>query len=920
MKTLSGGMVLFAMEAMHDMQVSLSTTFYTSVIAYVLYNTSFSVPEISGEYLSGIGLTSQEITEIQTDTTYGWSSYESSQIWVQAYLDYQNSGSLDIGAFDVIRNYFQMPELQDLFLNNGSISWEIEKILNSTLKKYGTNDPVELACLQWSNATVSRDLPMDIGPLPNVSDNMAFPSFLSLNQSLNFIPEMYWFLENSNIPGLDYTPYAQNLIDVQYTYPNTNFASIINIQNLAFFFTELVQKNYTAVMQRFGLANPSLIAPLAAYIQSTAVLPLVTPDGLLHPLDSYSLTLSRWGQKALTLSISQLRSDLFWAVHARNLFGNYTATGTSCEHYMQTSGIAIAAALLACTDSGCDIAVPATWTSLIVWIKAASKDSGSSEFVQIAQESMLNPSELETILFTGTPCILSDLQTMGKFIAEYYSCARTVCTYDEMVWMQWSGAVFTNNLTQLLVDAAVTPSNSIYSWLPKSYFQPFEWPNYSTLTFPVSLAKQLINYNNFLSPNAVKLFFNSYFQGDLVATAKQFNLPSDLYTSAFYSYFQSIVPGSGLFYTSPFHTWIDGFMHPFLSFLYQINIFEGGNPLAYPFYTVGGNSTDSHTAPRTVMVSGKSNVKKTRNYYLYYGSRYSIKYGASLCVFCPYALNYTVSNVWPVEHILNATDGGKFPNGFSKNDDLFAYVDLIKKNVKLTYSSSSDYYSLPVYKYVVAASDFATAATVPENAGYNQLAWGLNGFYNLTSSYGFPFFMSKPHFYGCDPVTSKMATIYQYTPSNPMTVRITANSSDEPYLLINAETGASVKLRFKIMGSTVIYGDYYFNTIVQPGGANGLFFPYYLLMRYSDWTESMISNHFGALIEAHFLEKILFFLGIIGGAFFIQISLMIAVFLRRYKRRMHHKKLSLAIRTSIDKRTSIDRRTSMDKRTPPEQK
>lgn len=902
-RSLAGGPVLASLQVLHDMQVSLSNTFFISMISYTLYMKYLSNSTISSNYLTGIGLNFEEISDVQSDTTYGWADYRSTQIWVQAYLDYNATGTLDIGAYDVIRNYFQITLLEKLFLDNGSLSTDIKFILDDMENRYKTIDPIELGCLQWSNASISRDLPLYLGALPNISSKWPYPSFLSLNSTLNFLPEIFWFLENSNIQGLDYTVYAQNLIDVEYTYPNKNTATLINIDNLTYFFLQLLAGNYVGVLTRFQLANPNLLGPLAKYIESSIYLPLVTPDGTVHPIDNYSFVLSRWGQKALTDSVAQLRSDLFWAVHAKHLFGYYMSTDTSCEITLQTAGVLIETSISACKNAGWDINNPTTWSNLILWIKAANKYSGCSEYQQISQASQLSATDLNAILYTATPNLFSQMQDIQQYISDYYNCTRSVCRYDEMVLMQWSSSVFTKNLTSyiaLFTDA----SNSFYSWLPQNYMQPFEWCNFSPLPMPVSLSQDLLTYNNFLSPNAVKLFFNSYFAGNLSTTASIFNLPSPDYVTSFYNYFQKIVPGSGLFYTAPYHSWVDGFMHPFLAFLYKTNIFEGGNPLAFPFFTVAGNNTDSHSAPRTVMVSGKKNVKDTRNYYEYYGSRFAIKYGGSLCVFCENALNFTYTTIWPVQHILNCSDGGKFPNGLDSSDSLFAYVDLIKKSVMLEYSSSSDYYGLPVDKFVVNPLDFATELTVPENRNYNQLAWGLNGFYNLSSSYGFPFFMSKPHFYGCDPITKGAIDFYAYTPDNPLSQTVTDSSQDEPYLLINPETGASVKLRFKMMGSIVVYKDYYFNTIAQPTGKHGVYLPYYIIKRYSDWTKSMVDKHFGALIEAHYLKKIFFFLGIIGGAFFLQIGLMIAVFIRRYKRRMHHKRLSLAIRKSIDKKSN----------------
>ena len=637
-------------------------------------------------------------------------------------------------------------------------------------------------------------------------------------------------------------------------------------------------------------------------------MPLNITNGPYYPVDYYAFILSRWTQKALKNAISQLRVDIFWAVHARNLFGYYNLNSISCEKVLERSGISVFQATYSCLNYGWSINTNTTWMNLITWIKAASKYPGCQEYNIILSQTDLSNDTLDNLLYNTSSSILIDLQNIQTYLSTYYGCTRSVCGYDEMVWMQWSGAIFTSSLTKYLVEIAL-PSNSIYSWLPLNYAQVFEWPNFSNYPLTKEQAQGLINYDTFLSPNGVKQFFHSYFQQNYAQTVIIFNLPNISYVEEFYNYFQKVIPGSGLFYTNTWRSWVLGFIHPFWNFLSKINIYEGGNPIISPGFAVASNTSDLPSFPKTVMISGKDNVKQTRNFYLYYGSPYAIKYGATLNVFCPKAINYTTTAIWPKNHPLEGTDGGRFANGLSKDDILVAYVDAVRKNVKLVYQESQDYYNLPVLKFVVDPDDLKTSTDVPSNIHYNQYPWGMNGFYNLTQSYGFPYFMSKPHYYGCSDTANKMSYIYEYTPSDPLSKRIHPSSSDDPYILVNAETGASVKLRFKLMGNLGIYSDYYFNNISQPDKTYGLYIPYYTLQRFVDWTESQISDHFGALIEAHFLKDIFFYLGIISGAFFLQIALMIAVFIRRFRRRMHHKRLSLAIRKSVDKkRNTIDRK------------
>ena len=231
------------------MKIALTTDMYISIIAYSLYNKYLFNETEALIYLEDIGISNTDAIEIQQDNTYGWQSFESTKIWVQAYFDYQQTSNFDNGAFDILRNYFQLPQLQMLLITNGTISDKIGDILYDMKTRYGTNDPIELGLLQWSNSTISLNLPLDLGQLPNISHTLPFPSYMSINKTLSFIPEIFWLLQALKLPMQDYSPYSSSLLEIEYTYPNKNYGSLINIENLAFFFGYL-SKNITPPVQQ----------------------------------------------------------------------------------------------------------------------------------------------------------------------------------------------------------------------------------------------------------------------------------------------------------------------------------------------------------------------------------------------------------------------------------------------------------------------------------------------------------------------------------------------------------------------------------------------------------------------------------------------------------------------------------------------
>ena len=891
---------MYALWGLHDMQVSLSGDFIVSILAYTLYNTKLNNETLSHEILIEVGLTDDQAGEVIQDANYGFANYKSTKIWVKSVLDYNNTWSLE-GAFDTIFNYFQLEQLAQLVSTSGKLNKWVNDILDDMKTRYGTRNHTELGALQWANASISRDLPMKLGPLPNTA-GCAFSSFCSINSTLGFIPELYWLQYLFNHTNYDYTKIAASLIQVEYNYPNTNRGTIINIENLAFMLVNLLNNNYTAVMQRFNISNPQMFGPLTTYIKSTVNLPL-TLDNKTIPVDYYSFILSRFAYKALTNATAQLRFDSFWAVHTRNLFGYYLGARVSCKAILESANVSIAQAAEICIKTGWDILDPLTWTNMLPWTQASVQPSDSPLFARLLSMTGLSQAQLEGILYYVNNSIKKSLAVVQRHISEYYNCSRPVCTFDEMLLMQWSSSAFTANLTVYLRDI-VRDNLTMMHWLPSNYDQAIEWLAYSpSIPMPLPLASSILNYDHLLSAHYLTLFFNSYFSGNVSKTVSSFNLPSAVYVQGLYTYLQKIVPGTGLFYTAPYHAWVDGISHPFLNFLYKTSIFEGGNPLSYPFFTIAGNNTDGPGYPKHVMNSGKSDIDKMRQYYKYYGSRFPVKYGRTMCVFCEGAYAYNTIQVWEHHNLLESGDGGKFKTYLDKDDKIKAYLDLIKRDIKLKYDDSEDYYGLNGLKFVVDEKDFLTAEFEPDNIDYDQYPNGLNGFFNLSMNFGFPFFMSLPNFYKCDKRLKKMVNFFEFKGINKTAEAYEASSDDQAYILIHDQTGSSLKLRFKMMASIAIFRDYYFSSLAQPIGEQfGLYVPYYTLFRTSELSKSFINKHFGPLMQANSLKRVFFYLGIIAGVVFLQIGFMIAVFLRRYGRKSHHRYISMAIRRSIEKR------------------
>lgn len=111
------------------------------------------------------------------------------KIWVRACFDYNLTKKYTDGAFEILDNYFQFNNLNALIVNNGLLWTYITNILDDMNFRYGYNDRINLANLQWANASMTRDLPLDLGSVPTTSE-MKYHSFLALNATFSFLPEI----------------------------------------------------------------------------------------------------------------------------------------------------------------------------------------------------------------------------------------------------------------------------------------------------------------------------------------------------------------------------------------------------------------------------------------------------------------------------------------------------------------------------------------------------------------------------------------------------------------------------------------------------------------------------------------------------------------------------------------------------------
>ena len=870
---------LYVVPNLYDVVMAFENDLPDMVIAYGIYKNYLQNSSRVEETLEkNDGLEKTLAERLVGDDTYGWGSWKSLRKWVTSIFEYRNTKSIWNGAFENIMDYFDnVDELKGLLHDNSTFSnWVDEAISDiKTSCNISTFDRSKLASIQWSTALVTRNLPFGLGPF-NGTETAPFPSFLAMNETFNFLPEIPFLLKYLRLPEADYTQEASKLLEYCLTYPKNNTQSMLNISNIASFFINWLSGNYQKLEHDYDL-NETQSMGLFYYLGSLANLPIEW-EGNYRMTDGYSMMLSRWTRRSIVTETNHLRNDAVWGLYSKMLYCNYKNESLGCEDLVGVNGTKV------CSDPtiGWSITDPDTWTNLEVWIKASKKGPDSLEYQKIYNTGYLSKQTLTETLEK----ISNATSGIEKAVAEFYGCLGR-CTYDELFFMQWGMSSLTLNLPDNLTQCGVKPSKTMKDWYKSRYQVPIEWTYYSEIELSPFLGEQFINYEAFLNPTPLRLFYNYYFLGNLTKTAEFFGLPNIDLVPMLYNYFTKIIPGFSFFVTAPYRESIVNRIDPFLGFVHNLNFYEGGYIAANPNTTLVSPTRDTKDTPPDVMHTGKSDSSDTRLYYKYYGSEILNMYSKSLNPYVEGGLSYQYFDIWAENITLKGTDGGYFGPRVDQEDELKVFISSILRYGSIVYKDKTKYDDLDVYHFVLDPEDLKTEEEVPENAKFYQLKNGFNGFMNITEQIGGPFFLSLPRCLYCDEKAKEMVEYYAYSNSSDsyLSTRIYPHQSDgDSYAEIEPLTGVSVGLMLQLQTYTGIYRDYFFKNIYETVPGKGLYMPYYTLRRSSNYTQSQIDDTFKTLKLALAAKKWVFFSGIIGGSAFILASIMLGIYIYRKRK------------------------------------
>jgi hypothetical protein len=848
---------IYMIPTMYEVVQALENDFYVMILAYVSWKSNISDFNFTRNYLESQGFDPDQIMD---DEEYSWAAWENLKPWVQSLLDLKNNGLSN--SFENIQMRFQMEGLVEL-ISEGSLLFElVMEIQSDMVKRYGSNDPKFIGDLQWATGKVTLDLPLGLGVLSIPGSIVPFPSFVMMNKTFGTVPEEYFLQLAKGVNSPLFLKNVSKLLEISYEYPRTNTGSFLYLNNLIALFNDTEKAK-----EIFGFDDQQVIIA-QTYLGS--LINFKVPEHNVT-IDKYSLTLAKLAGSSFVSNTINLRNDAYWSVPTVIVFKNFSDENISCEEWVSNVNSSLKS--VCSSNFGWNISTKAWW-SIEIWVKAAFKGSKSLEFKTL-KEVIPEPA-LNSLLFQNNPNISQLAQEALELTSKVYICARNICNYEELFYLQWGGSFITSGPPSDLADY-INSSNTMKTWLPLKYSVPIEWSNYSPLLiYPAAF--KILNYTTFLSSGVIRLFFNSYFQGNLSATAKMFKLPNEAYVEGLYNYLLKIIPGLNFFTTRSYSSWVSGYRDEFPTYMANLGIYHGGLPSVNTAMAAAANQTDKGK-PRHIVRSGRLDTGETKFIYKYYNSRQIKRYRQVYDETTSDMKKWVYEDIWAEPINYTGGIGGSFGTRINNDDILSVYLQAVMRDVNLTYDKDVSYHGLTLSRFLPDKNDLKTSDKVPGNAKYFQLPHGFDGFMNISAEYGCPFFVSFSRCYQCESDALEMFDRFEYVDVGKSGKKIHPSPSDSPYAELEPLSGTGIRVRLNIELRIGFYNDYFFKNFYEPVPGKGVYFPIYILERKIALTDHQVNEFFGRFKLAQRARRNVFLGGIIGGSFFFVFAFISAVFI-----------------------------------------
>lgn len=565
----------------------------------------------------------------------------------------------------------------------------------------------------------------------------------------------------------------------------------------------------------------------------------------------YSLALSRLTYTALSRAYTPFLNDAYWGVASQMVFCRIKQW--TCAEVLEAAGNTVGVQKTCADPSiGWNNADITTWRNLEIWTKAARKSTQSAAFATILSYGYLTSEQLAAVLQPQRP--FSAVNASLEALSSWYNCRLSVCSYEEMAWLQWRISGVSQNLPQELLTCGFLPTTTLSDWYPGRYLTPFEWFNITYFSATQLAAQEFLSYNSFLNPNSLKIFFNLYLSRNFTQAIAQFPFLDFTSIQLIAAYLTRSIPGFEIFSTKTAEEWLMGSNDPFISFVHSMSVYEGGSPTANPFHYIALNTTDPSDAPKHIMYTGKHDVHMTRNYYAYFGSRDIVNFGPKYNAYAPGGLRDGITVIWNGSVPIEGSDGGQFGIHFGK-EPTSVFVQNLMRDFVLNYEKTVPFRGLDVYRFLVTKEEVENSLKNPKNAEYYQSPQDVPGYMNLTSQYGSPSFVCLPHCFLCDTAGLEMVEYFRYVANTSsgdyLQERIFPTAEyDQPYVDIEPSTGVGVRVSYGFTSNVGLQQDAFFPYFYEPLPGSPLYFPYYSLLRFTEYSQHQVNEIFGLMLLA----------------------------------------------------------------------
>lgn len=865
---------------------------FNNDLALLIYTAGVS-PLLGGEEIAQkIVFAPAGISEIQgsliwKDPFYGMGSPSTLITWILALQEntYNETFSMPsniTGALYTIQEYFSLTsdELESIMSGHLLNCYNLIVLVLFSDADYnceqyqGTDmcDPEYLGAIQWTSSLITMSPP----GLPSIG-----PSIASLTSAITGYPEMSYYLSATTIgekyPGVSFSV-AQYFSLFNYNrlngYPLYDPTSLLDLGRMTRFFNMGSAGNFSEISETFNLTDTQQARVLWDYINSivdyTALQGRVDPN--VYDKNNRGVTselsIGTAGSQSLNSIFASLSTSMPLSLTAIYDYLRLTfELGYTCQDFVKE--------ILIGREDICEVP-EVEWrnetTGFKQWVSVYWYGVNST-FADFFRNVTGLDYEETAILFADN-VFTRNLSMFDGEIMQHYSCknAGKRCSGKWLGAMQWGESYVSLNFPSIfsLFSIKNTTSVSEVADLNFGVNYPIEYSDFAmkndSVVFNSSETLFLLSPLGLLTASIFQQFFIYIFEVNYTQITQEFHVENpDLLAN----YLRNMLNNyffNGIFTTKTVNEILWTNEDPIIATQKTLNPLAGGDPSLNPsIVQLGLNQTREQweylpASFKSVMRSGKKDIKKVRWYKKFLGADYASILTQVYNGEGPNGpiIEYVNVNPWAEKVKINGGDGWFFFPDIKKSSQLSFYFDPAAFLLTAEYNKTLVINDMECYRFTVPASMLYNATVIPEHAVFYQ--FGPQGLINQSSVLQMPLFASKPYFLDGDPILNQM--VYYTTPQYNIPKNYDSYFDSEFYtgipmylveqLQFNAELKADAM--FPLLGSSNL----------QKFGYN-TYMPVMFSQRSGLISEHITEKFFGPLKIALLLQKITLIAGVTIG-------------------------------------------------------